>query len=250
MRFIGTSCLGIMALVMGSIRLTESFSTLNGVGVALFGLGAIALYQLRFAACDLVLTRCGHMPFLYRYLTAKHIKLLKEIVEIIERDKLNCLIGGGIACDALMTGYLTHIPCDLDLICLSEDEPAIRSALTRAGFVLKSNHPDQVLAHRKGDMMIDILIWQTAEKGKIQHLFGADLLVMPRSLFFDKRAVQLNGVKFFIQGSDMLACAAPWVSRAKHQALLKSTSTSFAKVGRTQWRDALIKVRVTEYNVA
>ena len=205
-RFIGTSCLGIMALVMGSIRLTESFSTLNGVGVALFGLGAIALYQLRFAACDLVLTRCGHMPFLYRYLTAKHIKLLKEIVEIIERDKLNCLIGGGIACDALMTGYLTHIPCDL--------------------------------------------IWQTAEKGKIQHLFGADLLVMPRSLFFDKRAVQLNGVKFFIQGSDMLACAAPWVSRAKHQALLKSTSTSFAKVGRTQWRDALIKVRVTEYNVA
>jgi len=222
---------------------------LDGVGVALLGLGAAALYQLRFAVCDLVLARCRHMPFLYRHLTAKHIKLLKEIVAIIERDKLNCLIGGGVAYDALMTGYLTHMPCDLDLVCLSEDEPAIRSALTRAGFVLKSNRPDQVLAYRKGDIMIDVLIWQTGEKGKIQHLFGVDLLVMPRSLFLDKREVQLNGVNFFIQGARMLACVVPWVSRKRHQTLLKSTSMSFAPIGPVQWRDAQIKVRVTEYNV-
>ncbi|MEI6167277.1 MAG: hypothetical protein WCS52_08780 [bacterium] len=247
-RLLATASLGVIAIAVGLMRLASSARTLDLIGLALLGLGVVAFVQIYSAICEVAITWCGRIPCVVRLLTAKHIRLLKEIVDIIERDKLNCLIGGGMAYDALMTGYLSHIPDDLDVICLSQDAPAIWDALTRAGFVLSMRHPHQITARRKGDVVVDILVWHSGEGGKVHRFQFPDLFVIPGSLFIERQAVQLNGISFFVQGASMLACIAPWASRLHHRVFLQSASGQLMPTGQAQRREALIKVLVTEFD--
>lgn len=247
-RLIATASSGLIAIAVGLMRLASSARTLDLIGLVLLALGVVAFVQIYSAICEVAIIWCGRIPFIVRILTARHIRLLKEIVEIIERDKLNCWIGGGMAYDALMTGYLSHIPDDLDVICLSQEAPAIWDALTRAGFVLSMRHPHQMTARRKGDVVVDILIWHSGEEGKVHRFQFPDLFVIPRSLFFERQAVQLNGIPFFVQGASMLACIAPWASRLHHRVFMQSASGQVRQTGQAQRREAFIKVLVTEFD--
>ncbi|MEI8351554.1 MAG: hypothetical protein WCG36_04480, partial [bacterium] len=248
-RFILTGSLGLAALGVGLMRLADSVRSLDATGLILFILGALALFQLRVAAKELLIQACSKIHPLFDLLTARQLASLKELVLLFERNQLNCCIVGGVAYDALMAGRLSHIPSDLDMACLEEDVPALRAALVKAGFELTDRRANQILARRPGTIEIDVLIWQDGGEGMIQLQSGAEIYVVPRELFFQSQTAELNGFRFPVQGNDLAYCLIPLVAREKHRQFLRALPVRVRETVHLQWRPVSIRLREVRYEL-